>query len=60
MKVFDNVKAHLPVYIGGVLVILNALIDAGDLSLPAHLVSVVNAVLTLAGLGVLHVRQQKS
>lgn len=54
----NNIRVHLPAYLAVALVVVNALIDSGNLVLPPHLLDVVNAVLAALGLGVLHVRQQ--
>jgi len=59
-KVFENVRVHSPAYLAVALVIVNALIDSGNLVLAPHVLDVVNAVLAALGLGVLHVRQQRS
>lgn len=59
-RVLENVRVHLPAYLAVALVVVNALIDSGNLVLAPHVLDVVNAVLAALGLGVLHVRQQKA
>lgn len=59
MKNFiTNIKTHLPAYIATALVLVNALEQAGTISLSTKVVVAVNAVLAAFGLGILHVRQQ--
>jgi len=53
-----QLRTHLPYVIGVVLVVANALVANGDLTLSNHAVDVVNALLSAFGLGVLHKRQQ--
>lgn len=55
-KVLSNIKAHLPYYIGIVLVVVNALVDNGTLSVSNHAANLINAILAAFGLGVLHYR----
>jgi hypothetical protein len=49
-------RKHIVPVIGIVLIVLNALIANGDISLSAHTVDLLNAVLAAAGLGILHKR----
>lgn len=59
-KLLANFKTHLPGYVAIALVVVNALEQAGTLSLNTKVVVVINAVLAAFGLGVLHLRQQNS
>jgi len=49
-----------PFWVGVVLVIVNSLVDSGYISLPDTTATFVNAILAAFGLGVLHIRQQRS
>lgn len=57
-KVLANVKQHLPYYAAGLLVVVNALVDGGYITIPQKPASFISAVLAALGLGVLHYRQQ--
>jgi hypothetical protein len=57
-KILTGFKTHLPAYIAGALIVLNALEQGGIISLSTKIIVVINAVLAAFGLGVLHVRQQ--
>lgn len=58
--IYNHISKNLPVYIGVVLIVANGLIDAGVIVLPVNAELVINAVLSAAGFGVLHIRQQAS
>jgi hypothetical protein len=61
MKAFlANVWVHMPIYISIALIVLNSLIDQNVISVPGSLTILINALLAAAGLGILHVRQQKA
>jgi hypothetical protein len=56
----QHIWKNAPIYLGIILVIVNALIDSGTIALPTHLAFLINAILAAFGLGVLHVRQQST
>lgn len=58
-KALAYLKAHAPIAVMVVLVVLNALIDANLVSLPQNLVDTVNVILVALGLGTIHVRQRR-
>jgi GH25 family lysozyme M1 (1,4-beta-N-acetylmuramidase) len=57
MKYLRLLGKHFPYVVGVLLIVVNALVANGDLSLSAHVVDVVNSVLAAFGLGALHARQ---
>ena len=56
----QHIWKNAPIYLAIVLVVMNALIDSGYVTLPDTAVALINAILAGLGLGVLHVRQQKA
>ena len=57
-NIIKSISTHLPAYIAVALVVVNALEQAGTISLSTKVVVVVNALLAAFGLGLLHIRQQ--
>lgn len=58
-NIVNQLKIHAPIVLAVLLVLVNALIDSGFVSLPQNLVDTINVVLAAGGLTVLHVRQNK-
>ena len=63
--IVNHIRKHLPSYIAVIIVVLaivNNLVDSGLLVLPLSdgTVAFINAILSAAGLGVLHKRQGKN
>lgn len=58
-KVTSSIKylrKHIVPIIGIALVVVNALIANGDITLSPHVLDLVNAILAASGLGILHKR----
>jgi hypothetical protein len=53
-----KIWSHAPAYLAVLLVVINALIDAGVLTIPDHVLTLINAVLLASGVGIIHGRQQ--
>lgn len=55
-----TLKAQLPGIIAVVIIVVNALEQAGTINLGVKLVVVLNAILGALGLGIIHLRQQQT
>lgn len=53
---FTYIKTHFPLIVGIALVVVNALVDQGYITLSGHVAALINAILAALGFGVLHYR----
>lgn len=58
-NLFNYLNKHLPVVLGAVIVMIQALVDNGLLIVPPRPLALLNALLVASGLGILHVRSAK-
>lgn len=57
-SIYQNVKTHFPIYLAGLLLVINGLIGDGSLNLPNNVVDIINAILVSTGLGALHIQSR--